>query len=189
MRWYLQLYLVQCLLMRLVAFRHLRISEGDSGCVSYLLTQIPVEMPPPNFVWSNSHTMQSIYLKYRVHWLLVYLHICAAITTTTLEHFHHLKRNPYPGVASALLYIFLPSCRLHLPSLFSVANYAHLPAAGSCDWNSLNFSANNQLSSPPSKVFVSLGVEAAATANARAHHFALCGHSYGSFIHNHSCTA
>lgn len=84
----------------------------------------------------------------------------------------------------------LPSLVLEdptFPPFFLVVDYANFAVAGSCDGNSLNFSVNSQFSFFPSRVFVSLAVEAAAATNARA--FALCGRSYGSFIQNHSCTA
>lgn len=114
----------------------------------------------------------------------IFTKICASITTV-LEHFHPctlersllLSLHPLPPLKTLLSFVF-----------FLVVDYASFAVAGSCVGNSLNFSVNSQFSFPPLK-YLFFGVKAAAAPNTGAHHFALCGRSYGSFIQNHSCTA
>lgn len=43
----------------------------------------------------NSHTIPLIHLKYTVQWLLVYLHICATITTINFRTIYHTQMKPH----------------------------------------------------------------------------------------------
>lgn len=135
-----------------------------------------------------------------VHKFEVYNYVASDMFTDICSRHHNFRTSPQKESGPFSFHCPSPSSSSQAPLVLAGPTFFRFPyffrcglcqfaVVGSCDWNSLNFRVNSQFSFSPYKVFVSLVVQAAAAANTRAHHFALCGCSYGSFTQNCSFTA